>query len=127
MYSISILPNNYPNRNFSFQAKTPSNGKSVLPKDEVIVSSKEKKKKSVSWKTILIVGGLLLVALEALSERRINKDLKTKIQNFEKEKEISDKLISELDKDTKKLEEDLKKKEQELENFLKNLKNDHKK
>ena len=42
--------------------------------------------------------------------------------NWKKEKEISDKLISELDKDTKKLEEDLKKKEQELENFLKNLK-----
>lgn len=127
MYSISILPNNYPNRNFSFQAKTSSNGKSVLSKDEVIVSSKEKKKKSTPWKTILIVGGLLLVALEALSEHRINKDLKTKIQNFEKEKEFSDKLISELEKDTKKLEEDFKKKEQELEKFLSDLKSGNKK
>lgn len=128
MYNnISILPKNSQYAYLAFKAKTSPNNQPALPNDEVLISSKKKKSSSIPWKSILTVGAILLVAIEAFSEHKVNKDLKAKIQDIENSKKTAEKFLSELDKDTKKFGEDLEKQKQELEKILKSLKDNNKK
>lgn len=127
MYNISILPKSNQSNSLCFRAKTPKESQPTLPNDEVIISSNKKKKTSIPWKSILTVGAVILVVIDALSEHKINKDLNAKIEDLEKSKEICDKSLSELEKYSKKIEEDFKKQEEELKKILKNLEDSNKK
>ena len=84
-------------------------------KDENITDNKKttKKEKKI-WKYITIGSLILALVTDIIVERKIRIDDKAKIEALKKEKELANKLIKDLEEQSKKLEEEINKLIQKL-------------
>ena len=71
------------------------------------------------WKYIAIGSFILALITDIIVERKIRIDDKAKIETLKKEKELADKLIKDLEEQSKKLEEEIKKQKEAIKNIKK--------
>lgn len=89
-------------------------------KDENITDNKKttKKEKKI-WKYITIGSLILALVTDIIVERKIRIDDKAKIEALKKEKELANKLIKDLEEQSKKLEEEINKQKKTIKNIKK--------
>ena len=122
---IGMNIKNYSNLDFnrhSYQSNNIFKGKNVsLSKDEFIQSKDKpiKKEEKKMWKYIAAGAFILALIADIIVERKIRVDDKAKIDALKKDKELTNKIIKDLEEQSKKLEDEINK-QKEIINQLKN-------